>query len=111
MVPLFVSDLKLAVQDFNKAFIETAAYAVRIMEDSKWRSTHHTILIGLPMTLDQISLCVYIEIPEKVMCIDVIMVDRVNLQDLRKLFGVLHIVVHYMIENPIKKKTKTTTHM
>ena len=55
MVPLFVSDLKLSTDDYNKAFTETAAYAVRIMEDHDWRSTHHSILIGLPMTLKQTS--------------------------------------------------------
>ena len=49
MVPLFVSDLKLSTDDYNKA------YAVRIMEDHDWHSTHHSILIGLRMILKQTS--------------------------------------------------------
>ena len=33
MEPIFVLDLKVAAADYDKAFIEMAAYAVRIMED------------------------------------------------------------------------------
>ena len=110
MEPIFVSDLKVASTDYEKAFVETAAYAVRIMEDREGRATYHCILVGLPMTLEHISLCLYVEVPEKVMCITIQKISRDDTQGLRNLFCILYIVVHYLKDNPVRKNKITHTY-
>ena len=110
MEPIFVSDLKVASTDYEKAFIETAAYAVRIMEDREGRATYHCILVGLPMTLEHISLCLYVEVPEKVMCITIQKVSCDDTQGLRNLFCILYIVIYYLKDNPVRKNKITHTY-
>lgn len=90
----------------SKATIETHAYAVDVFQHI---SDQCSVILGLPMTLQTISLYVYFSYNEKLMAIkimDVEIMDDTTLE-LEKFLCVIYAAVHSLAKNPITTSSPT----